>query len=151
MIEPLDNRSAAIAAQIHGVFQRSYRREADLIGVDDFPPLRRTVRQIQSSDSRFLGLRDDTELAAVVEYSIDGTHLSIDNLAVDPRYFRRGFGTRILRALFDRTDFRTAGVETAAENAPAIGLYEKIGCRITRRWQTAEGIEKVELSCPKEA
>ncbi|WP_405239733.1 GNAT family N-acetyltransferase [Lentisalinibacter orientalis] len=146
MFELLDHRSEEVASQIHALFRRSYTVEARLIGAEDFPPLRRSAQQIRSSSGAFLGAREGSDLVAAVEYAVDGPHLDIRNLAVDPRCFRQGRGTRLLQALLERTDWRTATVETAAGNLPAVALYEKIGFSVSGRWTTAEGIEKIGLS-----
>ena len=145
MFELLDHRSAEVAAQIHARFQRSYAVEARLIGATDFPPLRRTAQQIRSSPGAYLGARQGLDLVAVVEYAIEGSHLDIENLAVDPCYFRQGWGTRLLQALLERVEWRTATVETAAGNLPAVALYEKTGFSVSGRRRAAEGIEKVGL------
>lgn len=43
MFELLDHRSEEdVAAQIHGLLQRSFKVEARRIAAEDFPPLRRT-------------------------------------------------------------------------------------------------------------
>lgn len=145
MFRLLDHRSAEAAVDVHRLFQRSYRVEAELIGAEDFPPLRRTADQIRASCTRFLGAFEDSRLVAVLEYTIDGAHLCVENVAVDPDCFRRGWGRRLLAASLDGEVWRTASVETAAANHPAIALYEKAGFALVRRWETAEGIEKVEL------
>ncbi|WP_405222952.1 GNAT family N-acetyltransferase [Lentisalinibacter sediminis] len=146
MFELLDHRSEEVAMRIHALFQRSYIVEAQLIGAEDFPPLRRTAQQIRSSPGAYLGACEGADLVAAVEFAIDGPHLDIRNLAVDPRYFRQGWGTRLLQALLERVEWRTATVETAGGNLPAVALYEKVGFAVSGRWTTAEGIEKVVLS-----
>lgn len=80
------------------------------------------------------------------EYAVDGPHLDIRNPAVDPRCFRQGRGTRLLQALLERIDWRTATVEAAAGNLRAVALYEKTGFSESGRRTTAEGIEKVGLT-----
>ena len=146
MIELLDHCSEDVAIQIYDVFQRSYRVEARLVGVKEFPPLQRNTSDIQAAGSKFLGQRIGADLAAVIEYSLSAAHLSIDSLVVDPQYFRRGLASKVLRSLLDRVDWRTANVETAAANHPAIALYEKFGFSESKRWTTKDGIDKVELS-----
>lgn len=146
MFRRLDHRSGKAAEDIHGLFQRAYRVEAELIGAEEFPPLRRTAEDIRRTGTRFLGAFDGPRLVAVVEYTLDGDHLSVDNLAVDTDCFRRGWGSRLLAALFAGEDWRTASIETAAANRPAIALYEKAGFALSRRWVTGEGIEKVALA-----
>lgn len=145
LIEILDHRYHETANQIHDLFQSSYRVEAELIGATAFPPLERALWEVQTARSNFLGQWIGPELAAVLEYSADGTHLSIDSLVVHPHYFRRGLASRILRTVLEQGDWQTADVETAAANIPAIALYEKFGFYVSRLWIAEEGIEKVQL------
>ena len=147
MIELLDHCSEEVASQIHGVLQRAYKVEAELVKAKDFPPLGRSAAQIRLAERSFLGRRIGSKLAAVAEYTLNGSHLGIDSVAVHPRFFRRGLATEILRSLLDRYDWRTADVETAAKNYPAIALYSKFGFSESKRWKTDEGIEKVQLAC----
>jgi GNAT superfamily N-acetyltransferase len=144
-LEELDHRSHETANRIHDLFQCSYQVEAELIGASSFPPLERSAWEVRTATSRFLGHWIGAELAAVLEYSGDETHLSIDSLVVHPKYFRRGIASRILRALLEEVDWQTADVETAAGNAPAIALYEKFGFYCSRLWMSEDGIEKVQL------
>jgi ribosomal protein S18 acetylase RimI-like enzyme len=145
MIELLDHSAENVAGQIHDVFQLSYRIEAGLVGSSDFPPLRRTASLIRSSNSQFLGERIGADLVSVVEFSLSDDNLSIDSLVVHPHYFRRGLARKLLQSLLARDDWKNADVETAAANAPALILYEKLGFLESKRWQTVDGIEKVQL------
>jgi ribosomal protein S18 acetylase RimI-like enzyme len=147
MIELLDHQSEAVVRQIYDVFQLSYEIEAGLVGSPDFPPLRRRASHIQSSKSQFLGELIGTDLVSVVEFSKDGDELSIDSLVVHPQYFRRGLASQLLRALLKRELWQSANVETAAANSPALDLYRKFGFSESKRWLTADGIEKVRLDC----
>lgn len=146
---PLDSSSVEIAVQIHALFQAAYAVEARLIGVQDFPPLKRTVDQIRESPFRFLGFRTDFELGAAVEYGLEGERLSIHSLVVDPRLFRRGLGRRLMDHLLDQLAWKTAEVETGAANQPAIALYERLGFVASHRWLATEGIDKVRLIARK--
>jgi len=145
MIELLDHNSGTVADEIYTVFQRSYAVEAGLVGVEDFPPLRRSAANIRTSKSQFLGERVDAKLAAAVEFLQDGDDLSIDSLVVHPDYFRRGLASRLLQALLANETWKCADVETAAANKPALLLYEKLGFTESKRWQTVDGVEKVQL------
>ena len=145
MTELLEHLSETVASEIYDVFQLSYKVEADLVGVEDFPPLRRSASDIQSSSKQFLGQRVGVDLAAIVEYSHDGENLSIDSLVVHPQYFRRGLAGQLLRSLLSTVQWTTAYVETAAVNKPAIALYQKLGFSESKLWQTADGIEKIQL------
>lgn len=124
MIKQLDNVNTELANQIFCVFQRSYKVEAQLIGVDDFPPLQRSARQIQKSKTLFYGYSVDTRLAAVIEIVLEAKHLEIHSLTVDPDYFRKGIASRLLKHVLTNFDFSEAIVETAVVNTPAIDLYK---------------------------
>lgn len=141
----LNPRDAGVADEMHRVFQRSYRKEAELVGVEDFPPLRRTSQDLQDSTTEFYGCRIDGELAAVVEVEGKGRELDICSMVVDPAFFRRGLASRLLKHLLALPLWETAVVETAVANAPAIALYEKLGFVEERRWQIEQGIQKLSL------
>jgi ribosomal protein S18 acetylase RimI-like enzyme len=149
MTELLEHHSESVANEIYDVFQLSYEVEAGLVGVEDFPPLRRTQTQIQSSSSQFLGRRIGVDLVAVVEFTQSGDELSVDSMVVHPQYFRRGLASQLLQSLLAKVHWQTAVVETAAANKPALTLYQKLGFAESKRWKTADGIEKVQLMCSK--
>jgi len=151
MIALLDHHSESVANAIYDVFQLSYKVEAGLVDVEDFPPLRRSAAHIQSSNSQFLGYQTGGDIAAVIEFSQDGSALSIDSLVVHPKYFRRGLASQLMRSLLAGVDWQIADVETAAANAPALTLYQKLGFSESKRWNTADGIKKVQLMKQREA
>ncbi len=134
-----------MASQIHDLFQRSYVVEAGLVGVDDFPPLRRKASHIQSSGNQFVGERIAGDLAAVLEYNESGGDLSIDSLVVHPDFFRRGLARQLMQTILASSSCRIAYVDTAAANSPALALYRKLGFADVRRWNTADGIDKIRL------
>ena len=145
-IEKLDHRADAIAAKMVTVFQRSYRIEGDLIGMDDFPPLRRTAADLQASDAMFFGAWCEGELAAAIEVTLEPEEeLSIHSLVVDPAFFRRGLAGRLLCFVCDRLTWKTAVVDTAIVNEPAIALYRKYGFSEVKRWTPQHGIPKILL------
>lgn len=63
---------------------------------------------------------------AVVWYYADEVH--IGNLAISPRYQRKGFGKLLMEKIFAKLDhFRTAYLEVRVSNENAIRLYQKMG------------------------
>ncbi len=144
-IQPLKHTEHAVALRIQQVFQAAYRIEANLIGVKNFPPLERTVRDISASGTEFFGCWRATVLTAVIEVSYQEPHLAIDSLVVHPDYFRQGLARRLLRFILQQYRWETAEVETAQANMPAITLYEQVGFVETQRFQTPVGIGKVRL------
>ncbi|WP_199609513.1 GNAT family N-acetyltransferase [Flocculibacter collagenilyticus] len=146
MIKKLAHYNQVVAQQIYTVFQRSYQVEAQLIGVSDFPPLSRSVDDIQSADTLFFGFFEDNCLAAVIEIALEDKILEIDSLTVDPAHFRKGIANKLIKHVLSVTNYRQAKVETAVANMPAIVLYQKHGFVEYKRWTPSHGIEKVAMS-----
>ena len=59
MITKLDNSNEEVANQIFTIFQNSYKVEAQLIGVIDFPPLLRNAKDIENSKTQFYGFTEN--------------------------------------------------------------------------------------------
>jgi ribosomal protein S18 acetylase RimI-like enzyme len=145
MITKLDNSKEEVANQIFTVFQRSYKIEAQLIGTLEFPPLLRSVKDIENSNTQFFGFIVNGCLAAIIEIDLDEQHLDINSLTVDPHYFRKGIAGKLIDFVLQSIDFSVATVETAAVNLPAINLYKKHGFVKFKRWTPSHGIEKVAM------
>jgi ribosomal protein S18 acetylase RimI-like enzyme len=146
VITKLENSNEAIAKQIYTVFQHSYKVEAQLIGVDDFPPLLRSVNDIVNAQTEFYGFSDDNCLAAVIEIVIEEKNLDINSLTVDPRYFRQGIADKLIDYVLNTFETTQAIVETAVVNKPAINLYKKHGFVEFKRWTPSHGIKKLAMS-----
>lgn len=146
MIKKLDNTNALVAMKIHRTFQRSYKIEAKLVGVNDFPPLQRTVDNIAKSTTAFYGYFEHEQLAATIEISHKGAQLEIESLTVDPDHFRKGIAGKLIDYVLAKNSFTRALVETARINKPAIKLYQKHGFDEYKIWTPEHGIEKIALS-----
>ena len=146
MITKLENSNQQMANRIYTVFQNSYKIEAQLIGVANFPPLLRSAVDIVNSNTEFYGFSENNCLAAIIEIVIEDKHLEINSLTVDPKYFRKGIAGKLIRYVLDRFDITEAVVETAVVNEPAINLYKKHGFVEFKRWTPSHGIEKLAMS-----
>ena len=146
MITKLDNSNEDVANQIFTVFQNSYKIEAQLIGTIDFPPLLRSVKDIENSKTEFYGFIENECLDAIVEIVIEGQQLGIDSLTVDPNYFRKGIASKLISYVLEIISFSEAIVETAVVNLPPINLYKKYGFIEFKRWTPSHGIKKVAMS-----
>lgn len=149
MINKLDNSNAEVAKQIFTIFQNSYKIEAQLIGTLDFPPLSRSARDIENSTTLFYGFSENESLAAVIEIVINGEHLDINSLTVDPCYFRKDIADKLINYVLHKLNVSKAIVETAVVNIPAINLYKKHGFVEFKRWTPSHGIEKLAMSVEK--
>lgn len=146
MITKLENSNETVANQIHTIFQNSYKIEAELIGVVDFPPLSRSTRDIVNSKTDFYGFSEEHCLAAIIEMEINEKHLDIHSLTVDPKFFRKGIADKLINYALKSFDIDVATVETAVVNKPAINLYEKHGFLEFKRWTPSHGIQKLAMS-----
>ncbi len=148
-IKPLKHTDKRVAQSIYNVFQRSYQIEAALIGVSDFPPLKRTADDISSAENQFYGLLVNDFLAGVAEVALELKQqqktFHICSLVVDPSYFRQGIGSQLIEFLFQNFDCHDATVETAVVNLPAIELYKKHGFVEIKQWVPSHGIPKVRM------
>ncbi len=145
-IRLLDQASALIAHDIWALFQRAYQTEAALVGTPEFPPLNRSIENIRSTEALFYGLFENGTLIAVSETQTDGECLAIDSFIVDPQFFRKGFGSCLLRFILDESGCDSAAVATGTKNEPAIRFYRKFGFNEIDRWEAAEGMQIVKLS-----
>lgn len=145
MISELDHKNDSIVDKIHALLHRSYREEAKLLEVEEFPPLQRTVDDLKATDARFFGFWKDNYLVAVIEVTHRAEVLNIWSLVVDPSFFRRGFASLLLRYVLESFPCDAAVVETAVANRPAIALYQSFGFVEGKTWQTSHGISKVLL------
>lgn len=141
----LNHKDDNVAAAIYAVFQESYRVESELLGVTDFPPLRRSSGDIKLVDTIFLAREDPDGLIGIIEVSQDKALLQISSLAVVPRLFRKGVGVSLVNYALSALPWEKAEVQTAARNIPAICLYQNAGFSERKRWMSKEGIEIVSL------
>lgn len=130
--------------------QLSYAVEAELLGVQDFYPLKRTVADLQTAESRFYGARVGRRLVGVLELAPphSGT-ANIDALVVDPQYFRLGTGSALIQYLREQNPSLELTVSTGVLNQPARRLYQNQGFCETHRWTTEDGIAMVSFAWTK--
>lgn len=143
MIERLLNSESEIANEIHGVFQESYKVEASLLGANDFPPLRRSIKDYMKSRTQFFGYLKSQEIAGIIEISDNRNYTDICSLVVDPQFFRQGIASALLEFTISTFESNLYVVETGVENTPACNLYKKFGFQEVKQWDTKYGIRKV--------
>jgi len=141
-IEHLDQSAKSTAEEIYLIFQESYTVESNLLGIANFPPLSRSVKNIRESKNHFWGCYKNSILAAVAEIELKDKLLDIHSFVVSPTFFRQGIGSKLLSAILDSELWKFAVVETGSANKPAILLYQKFGFIEEKEWITDEGIEK---------
>ncbi len=147
-VSTINHLQREVALKVYTIFQRAYRVEADLLGIEfeDFPPLRRGLTQIMATESDFYGYWQDERLTAVTEIErTEAQHIHIASLVVDPDFFRQGLGSRLLVEVLDLLDWNKVTVDTAVANIPAIQLYKKLGFAPLKQWYTPDHIPMITL------
>src|SRR5215472_3646518 len=144
-VQPLNHRERAVAQGIHAVQMAAYAQEAELLGAKHFPPLERTVEDIQTSDETFFGVLEEGEIIGALSVWPDEEPgaMNIASLVVAPHRQHQGIGRLLLAAALEQWRHAVLTVSTAAKNTPALSLYEKFGFKEYRR--KSLGPEAVEL------
>lgn len=140
MIGEIDHHKEQIAQEILKIQLPAYRIEAELMDFFEIPQLHETASDIQNSEEFFIGFQEE-ELMGVVSYKIAEGLVDIHRLIVNPAYFRRGIGKRLVEYLLKRYKGYDFTVSTGTANKPAIALYQAFGFQEQRKVEVAPGIE----------
>jgi len=143
MIIKINNKETKTAEEIRAIFQVSYAVEAKILKAVDFPPLKRTVSQFVNSNSEFYAFYIINNIAGIIEIDSHDDLTHIQSLVVDPKYFRKGIGRKLVQFTLDTYKSKLFTVETGTDNEPAIKLYENLGFQELKQWNTNHGIRKV--------
>ena len=143
MVIKINNKETKIAEEIRAIFQVSYAVEAEILKAVDFPPLKRTVSQFMDTNSEFYAYYLTRNIAGVIEIDNHQDITHIQSLVVDPKYFRKGIGRKLVQFILDTYKTKLFTVETGIDNQPAIKLYESFGFQELNQWDTNHGIRKI--------
>jgi GNAT superfamily N-acetyltransferase len=147
-VQSLNHRERAVAEGIHAVQMAAYAQEARLLGAKHFPPLERTVEDIQASDEAFFGVLEEGRIIGALSVWPDEEPgaMNISSLVVAPHRQHQGIGRLLLAAALEQWRHVVLTVSTVAKNAPALSLYAKFGFKEYRRRSLgAEAVELVKL------
>ena len=147
MIQKIEHSKKSEAEEISRVFQVSYKIEAQLLGAKKFPPLSRTIISYKNSKNDFFGFYEHNNIVAVIEMKREQLSMHIQSLVVDPKYFRLGIASKLIRFVLNQYESNQFTVETGRDNAPARKLYERFGFRLVKTYTATEDIVKVRFMC----
>jgi ribosomal protein S18 acetylase RimI-like enzyme len=141
MVSEITLHDRVLAATIHALAQRAYVVEANRIGCADFPPLRETVEELQSSSDRFLIFSEANKPVAVLSFVCEGNAIAINRLCVCPAHFRQGIARKLLARVEELIPTGSSlAVSTAEANVPAAKLYRDFGYSLTGTSRSRESI-----------
>lgn len=150
----IENCNPSVASKIHNVFQSSYKVEKEILGLERFPPLDRSIKDIMTSKTIFYGIshfpnknedKKRHKISGICELSREENKLTIDSLTVIPAIFRLGIATELLQFIIRYYNKEVIYVSTAAANTPAVNLYKKNGFIIDRFESTDCGLMLVKM------
>lgn len=141
VIIPLSIQKKETAKEVLTLQQAAYRKEVELIGFEEIPPLRDSLKSLQNSGETFYGYFLEDELAGAIAYKKNQTILDIHRLMVAPKNFRKGIASALLHFV-EQIDLKISEikVQTAEKNRPAVRLYQKVGFTIVRRETLLENL-----------
>jgi ribosomal protein S18 acetylase RimI-like enzyme len=148
-IRPIDHEDVGTASELLALQLRAYAQEAELPGAIYFPPLERTVEEIQSCAESFRAAVLDGKMvgAASVWDDEEGLGTNLASLVVDPPFQRRGIGRALLASVVATHGGGDLTVQTGVKNIPALALYREYGFIELRRWLVGrEPLELVKLA-----
>ena len=144
MIKEIDNSQQAVADTIYQIFQMSYRKEAEILGMgEEFPPLKRPVEDFMACDSVFYAYYKDAQPAALVELKHSEGITDVQSLVVHPKFFRQGIGRQLMSFVINNMGAELYKVETGLDNLPATSLYKQLGFDEVGQYDTPFGVRKV--------
>jgi ribosomal protein S18 acetylase RimI-like enzyme len=143
-ISPLRHNDPVVAMAIVALQRKAYKVEAELVGYPDLPPLKESPADIMGSNDKFFGIASRGRLVAVISTEDTSDATVVSRLCVAPDCARRGHGLRLVRHVLDLAPGPVT-VSTAQANAPALGLYRKLGFETCREWTTQDGLALVTL------
>jgi len=132
--------------QIYEIMQEAYTVEAQLLGVNDFFPLKRTTQNIANSANQFFGCFKDNALLGVCELEhLTNDAVLIASMVVRSRWFRQGIVSSLVNYVLGHCTVSSIFVSTAENNLPAIKLYQKHGFILHDKEMLNDGMYLVKL------
>ena len=126
----------------------AYQSEAALCGTRDIPPLKQTLEEIRGEFESGLILKmvsEDAKIIGSVRAQEKGGVVYIGKLMVHPAHQRKGYGTRLLKAIEQRFPKRWYELFTSTKSVGNIRLYKSLGYNVFNEKGVGDGLRFVYL------
>jgi len=93
------------------------------------------AKEMQRSETCFLGMFDNDKLIGVVLGTSDGRKGWINRLAVDPEYRRQGLGKILIKeceAFLGKLGIKVFAALIEGDNRPSFAIFEKAGYKFAK-------------------
>lgn len=148
MIKKLNMKNSELAREFLTLQRLAYKIEADLIGVENFPPLNQTITDLNKETESFWGYFDERQLIGGISLEYLPSEIIISRLVVHPSRFSESIGTSLVKYVLEQNIGKRVSVSTAKKNYPAVKLYEKLGFRLLKEWKVEKDLELVIFQLP---
>lgn len=126
----------------------AYQSEAALFGTQDIPPLKQTLDEVRGEFESGLILKmvsEDAKIIGSVRARESGGVVYIGKLMVHPAHQRKGYGTRLLKAIEQRFPKRWYELFTSTKSVGNIRLYKSLGYNVFNEKGVGDGLRFVYL------
>lgn len=127
MIKVINHRNIREADLLLKLQIESYKIEAELLGVKNFPPLFKRINDILNSKNMFFGYYLGETIVGAMEIEVINKIVHVHSLVTNVNYFKKGIASSLLDKIFKEYKNYAIEVETGLDNIPAINLYIKKG------------------------
>ena len=132
MINILNLKDEVISKSVLELQVASYKIEAEIIGFQELPPLKDTIKSLKESEEIFYGYYINNVLTGIISFKIIENVLDIHRVAVHPDFFRMGIAEKLINYVEKlESNIEKIVVCTGSTNLPAVNLYFKNGYRKT--------------------
>lgn len=140
LIKIIDIRDRVNAKDVLNIQIPSYMVEAELIGTNEIPPLRDTVKSLQNCGEVFFGYFEDEDLCGAISLKIETNVADIHRLIVHPTHFRKRIAQKLLDFVINNYQVKKIKVATGSKNTPAVSFYLKNGFEIIKEVKVNENL-----------
>jgi ribosomal protein S18 acetylase RimI-like enzyme len=135
----------------------AYKKEAELVGLADIPPLLQSPQSVRASGEVYYGFFTEAGLAGAVSLKREQPsllaappgpeRLHICRLMVQPGMFRRGIASALLQRVLDlaASERLDTVVLAVSVNEPAMALYGRFGFETIRQHPAIGGLTLNEM------
>lgn len=125
----------------------AYQSEAELLGMDDIPPLTQSLEEMADEFDEGVILKGvlDGKIIGSVRASSDGQTCYVGKLIVSPEHQQKGYGSQLLAEIENIWPHPRYELFTSVQSANNIKLYETLGYKAFKEKQVKTGLRLIFL------
>ncbi|MCC5910093.1 MAG: GNAT family N-acetyltransferase [Clostridiaceae bacterium] len=149
MIKKLNLKDDVISKSVLELQIASYKIEAEIIGFQEIPPLKDTIKSLKQCEEIFYGYHINDVLTGIISFEVIKNVLDIHRVAVHPNFFRMGIAEKLINYIEKlESNIYKITVCSGRANLPAVNLYLKNGYRKTKNIEISKNVYLTEFVKP---